>query len=75
MKANLSRLVILLTVLGLVSLFSMLDLQRYLTLSQLKAKQDAFAAFYADPTVLTIAAYMGLFIVVTALSLPGRRNT
>jgi len=47
MKANLSGLIVWLAVLGLVSLLFMRDRQPYLTLSQLKAKQDVFAVFYA----------------------------
>lgn len=71
MKANLLRLLLLAAVVGSVSLFFALDLNQHLTLSRLKAQQEAFDMFYDRHTVLTLAVYMGLYIAVTALSLPG----
>lgn len=66
-----SKLLILVLILGLVIAFFALDLPQYLTLDFLKSRQAAFAGFYADNRLLTIAGYMAIYILVTALSLPG----
>jgi uncharacterized membrane protein YdjX (TVP38/TMEM64 family) len=71
MQRKLSRVLILLLIAGLVGAFFAFDLQHYLTLDYLKSRQQAFAEFYAARRLLTIAAYMGIYILVTALSLPG----
>ena len=70
--ANLSTKLIILalgTVLGIS--FFIFDLDQYLTLNYLKQQQEAFGIFYADNRFLTIAIYMAIYILVTALSLPG----
>lgn len=51
--------------------FFVFDLDQYLTLTYLKQQQQAFGNFYADNHFLTIAIYMAIYILVTALSLPG----
>jgi len=51
--------------------FGYLDLGRYLSLDYLKATQERFQVLYQGHRVPVIAAYMGIYIVVTALSLPG----
>jgi pyruvate/2-oxoglutarate dehydrogenase complex dihydrolipoamide dehydrogenase (E3) component/uncharacterized membrane protein YdjX (TVP38/TMEM64 family) len=55
----------------LVGLFFALDLQRYLTLAELKARQETFQAYYGAHRLLTLSAYFLLYVVVTALSPPG----
>ena len=65
------RLSIIAAIIAAVILFKILGLGNYLTLDYLKASQDKFAALYADNRLAVIAAYMGIYIVVTALSLPG----
>jgi len=55
----------------LVAIFFALDLQQYLTLDYLKESQTRFADLYHAKPVLVIGAYMGIYILVTALSLPG----
>lgn len=57
-------------VLGIV-LFRYFDLGQYLTLEYLKASQARFLELYLENRLLVVAAYMGIYIVVTALSLPG----
>lgn len=67
-----SKKVILLIFAGLaVGLFFWLDLGRYLTLESLKANRQALLDFYATHTLATVAAFMALYIIQTALSLPG----
>ncbi len=55
----------------LVVVFFAFDLQRYLTLTELKAHQTQFQQFYAANRLLTLGLYFVLYILVTALSLPG----
>jgi uncharacterized membrane protein YdjX (TVP38/TMEM64 family) len=57
-------------VLGIVA-FRYFDLGQYFTLEYIKASQDKFQALYLENRLLVIAAYMGIYIVVTGLSLPG----
>lgn len=47
------------------------DLGQYLSLALLKEQLDAFKTYYSQNRLLTMAVYMGLYILVTALSLPG----
>ena len=62
--------IIVLILVGL-AVFNYLDIGQYLTLDYIKASQDTFQALYQSHQMLVIGAYMGLYIVVTALSLPG----
>ncbi len=54
-----------------VALFFFFDLRQYLTLEYVKGSQARFQELYADNTLLVVAGYMGIYITVTALSLPG----
>ena len=55
----------------LVALFIILDLGRYLTLVSLKENRDALVALYERHQIIFIAAFITLYIIQTALSLPG----
>lgn len=57
-------------VLGIIA-FRYFDLGQYLSLEYLKASQAKFQALYLENPVMVVAAYMGIYIAVTALSLPG----
>ncbi|MCG8551157.1 MAG: FAD-dependent oxidoreductase [Desulfobacterales bacterium] len=57
-------------ILGVI-LFFALDLHRHLTFEALKSQQAAMANVYAENTAMTIFIYMAVYVVVTALSLPG----
>lgn len=57
-------------VLGFVA-FRYFDLGQYLNLEYIKASQDKFQALYLENRTLVVVAYMGIYIAVTALSLPG----
>lgn len=56
--------------LGIVA-FRYFELSQYLTLSYIKESQQEFHALYLSNRGLVIAAYMGIYVAVTALSLPG----
>ena len=52
-------------------LFLIFDGQQYLSLASLKSSHQILQQFYGEHQLLTIAGYMLLYILVTALSLPG----
>lgn len=70
-KKTLERIVIAGLIGLLVGCFFYFDLGRYLSLSYLKESQHRFNELYAEHTVLVIACYALIYIVATALSLPG----
>ncbi len=54
-----------------VTLFFVFDLGRFLTLASLKANRQALLDLYSTHQLLTVAGFMAIYIVQTALSLPG----
>ena len=72
MNSNLiKKLAIVGVILVLIILFKILGLGQYLTLDYLKEQQAAFTSLYNGHPVTVIGVYMLIYIVVTALSLPG----
>jgi pyruvate/2-oxoglutarate dehydrogenase complex dihydrolipoamide dehydrogenase (E3) component/uncharacterized membrane protein YdjX (TVP38/TMEM64 family) len=71
MKKKSSKLILIVLIIALVIAFFAFDLGRFLTLSNLKAQQAAFAAYYARNAAFTLLVYFGIYVAVTALSLPG----
>jgi len=65
------RVLVIFAIVAVVVAFKFLGLGQYLTLSYLKESQAYFAGLYVDQPVLIITVYMVIYIVVTALSLPG----
>lgn len=65
------RLLLLLVVVALVATFFGLGLHRQLDLDSLKAGMGQFAAWRDASPLLVAGAYFVLYVVVTALSLPG----
>ena len=65
------KIVLLGFIVGFLWAFSHYDLSHYLTLEYMKGQQAQFSAFYKENTLLTIGAYSAVYIVATALSLPG----
>jgi uncharacterized membrane protein YdjX (TVP38/TMEM64 family) len=63
--------VVVLLVLALVVSFFVFDLSQYLTLEYMKAQRQSFLDFYELNTAVTLAVYFGIYVAVTALSLPG----
>ncbi len=56
--------------LGIVA-FRYFDIGQYLTLDYIKGSQEKFQDLYLSNRFLVIAVYMGIYIAVTTLSLPG----
>lgn len=68
---HIKKLAIAGVIILLAVLFKALGLEQYLTLSYLKEQQAHFVEAYQGNRVLVITIYMLVYIVVTALSLPG----
>jgi uncharacterized membrane protein YdjX (TVP38/TMEM64 family) len=67
-----TKKVVLLIIAALaIGLFFWFDLGRFLTLESLKANRQALVDFYATHTLIMVAGFMALYIIQTALSLPG----
>jgi len=60
-----------LLLLPLIAAFFYFDLGQYLSLDYLKQQHQTITQFYADNTVLTITAFFAMYVLITALSLPG----
>jgi len=71
MTSRYTKILLVATIIILIVVFFAFDLHRFLTLEYLKDRQQAFADFYSANRALTITIYFILYIVVTALSLPG----
>jgi uncharacterized membrane protein YdjX (TVP38/TMEM64 family) len=54
-----------------IVLFFVFDLDRYLTLSYLKQTREQFQSVYADNALLVLGAFFLVYVLATALSLPG----
>ncbi|MCP4681169.1 MAG: TVP38/TMEM64 family protein [Desulfobacterales bacterium] len=65
------RILIVILLIVLVALFKVFQLEQYFSLSYIKTSQESFAALYSRHRVLIIGAYMMIYIIATALSLPG----
>lgn len=64
---------IIITLAGMIALFLFFyfDLKSYLTLAALKANRQTLLDYYAAHKVIMVAGFMIIYIVQTALSLPG----
>lgn len=54
-----------------IILFLYFDLGRFLTLAALKANRQSLLDYYADHELIMVAGFMAIYILTTALSLPG----
>ena len=68
---NSKKIILVLAGIVGIALFFWFDLQRFLTLDALKANRQSLLEFYADHRLLMVAGFMAVYIVQTALSLPG----
>lgn len=66
-----SRILLATLVVALVALFFALDLGQYLSLEHLKAQREGLIAYRDLHPVSTAALFFLLYVVVTALSVPG----
>jgi dihydrolipoamide dehydrogenase len=66
-----SKLLVLVFIAGMFFAFKHYNLGNYLTLEYLKENQAAFQNYYMNNKLLTIVSYSAIYIISTALSLPG----
>lgn len=72
MRKMLNTKVLIALLIGiLVAAFFLLDAGRFFTLEYAQAQRESFLQFYAEHQLLTIALYFMIYVIVTALSLPG----
>jgi len=65
------KITLLALLVAAIAAFFLFDLGQYFHLSYLKESQQRFTALHAQRPVLVTAVYFGLYVAVTALSLPG----
>ena len=70
-KKAIQKIAVVVGVIALIAVFKIFELERYFSLTYLKASQEAFARLYAQHRVTVIGTYMIIYILVTGLSLPG----
>lgn len=66
-----TRLVLLLAILAAIVAFFLLDLGRFFSLDYIKTQQAALSDFYETHPLATALGFVGVYVAVTALSLPG----
>ena len=71
MSSRTAKILLVTAIILLIVVFFLFDLHRFLTLEYLKTQQQGFAEFYENNRLLTVAIYFVLYVLVTALSLPG----
>lgn len=68
---NRKKICIAFAVIGIILLYFHFDLQRYLTLSALKANCQDLQDYYTAHKLYMVVGFMVIYILQTALSLPG----
>lgn len=68
---NANKIVLALIGIIVITLFFYFDLQRFLTLAALKANRQSLLDYYAVHKLVMVAMFMTIYIVQTALLLPG----
>jgi pyruvate/2-oxoglutarate dehydrogenase complex dihydrolipoamide dehydrogenase (E3) component/uncharacterized membrane protein YdjX (TVP38/TMEM64 family) len=71
MKTTSGKILLVAAVVALITAFFLFDLDRFLTLGYLKSRQQAFQDYYQAHRLWTLLAYFLIYVLVTALSLPG----
>lgn len=65
------KIILVTIIVGMIAAFIYFDLGHFFNLDYLKSQQHAIEAYYLSHPVETLLAYFGVYIAVTALSLPG----
>lgn len=68
MKKKIFLLVIVIAIFGAFKYF---DLGSYLTLEFIKENQQSLQSFYKENQLLTMGSFLGIYIIATAISIPG----
>lgn len=67
----LQKLLIVSAVIVVIVLFYVFDLGKYFSLDYIKVSQARFNILYQEHSILVVAAYMLIYVLMAALSLPG----
>jgi uncharacterized membrane protein YdjX (TVP38/TMEM64 family) len=70
-SSTLKKIILVSLIAAIVAVFFIYDLGQYLTLSYLKESRDKFSLLYSENSVMITGIYAAIYIVATALSLPG----
>ena len=65
------KLILVIFLMGLIGLVFFFDLQQFLTLSYLKSRQQLLVDYYHSNTLFTILLFFVIYVITTALSIPG----
>lgn len=68
---NSKKIILILVLVALISTFFLLDLGSYLNLEYIKSQQNNLQSWVTANLISAIAAFVLIYILVTALSLPG----
>jgi len=68
---SMKKILVLLVILALFASAIVFDVTQYLSLDTLKAQQERLSQLFADYPVPVFATYFALYVLSTALSLPG----
>ena len=71
LERNWLRLLLLLLVAALATAFFVFDLGQYLSLNYLKQTREQFLELYQENALMVMAIFFCIYVLVTALSLPG----
>ena len=71
MKKHVTKLVIVLIFIGAAIAFNYYELGEYLSLDYIKTNQQKFTEYYQDNQIQTLGIFLAIYVLVTALSLPG----
>jgi dihydrolipoamide dehydrogenase len=65
------KVFLLFAITGAIALFFIFDLDQQFSIANLKDRLDAFKNYYEQRKILTMAIYMGIYILMAGFSLPG----
>ena len=71
MNKSVKKILIVLVIVGILICVKVFDLQQYLTLDYLRQSKDTFTQLYDTHGVIVLVTYMGIYVIVAALSIPG----
>ncbi len=69
--STLKKIILLAFIAAIVAVFIIFDLGQFLTLSYLRESREKFSLLYRDNRMMITGAYALIYIIATALSLPG----
>ena len=65
------KLLLALAIAGAIAVFFALDLHRHLSLESFRAQRASLDAYVAGSPLFAVAAFFAIYVLITALSLPG----